>query len=115
MDDPGSGRSIEDLLLPGGKPIGVRATGPKASARLREVPGGEPEAEALFRKLAPGGTDITPASYPGTLIELPNGRGRVGYRPASRSGPPTIDVNIVDAAGRFRWRRSSSLIERRRR
>jgi hypothetical protein len=34
------------------------------------------------------------------MIELPGGRGRVGYRPTSGSGPPTIDVKVVDAAGR---------------
>jgi hypothetical protein len=86
--------------MPGGKPIGVKGTGKRASARLREVPGGATEAERLFRALTQGGKDITPAGYPGTLIELPNGRGTVGYRPASKSGAPTIDVNAVDASGR---------------
>jgi hypothetical protein len=33
------------------------------------------------------------------VIELPDGRGRIGYRPASKSGQPTLDVNVVDAAG----------------
>jgi hypothetical protein len=33
------------------------------------------------------------------LIELPGGRGVIGYRPGSKSGPPTIDVNAVDSAG----------------
>jgi hypothetical protein len=85
--------------MPGGTPIGVKATGPRASARLREVSGGRAEAERLFQELTQGGKDVTPTSYPGTLVELPNGRGIVGYRPASKSGPPTIDVNVVDAAG----------------
>jgi hypothetical protein len=76
--------SIEDILMPGGNPIGVKATGPRASARLREVAGGK---------------DITPSGYPGKLIELPSGRGTIGYRPASKSGPPTIDVDVVDTAG----------------
>lgn len=92
-------RSIDDILMPGGKPIGVRATGPRATAKLREAPGGQIEAERIFQELIQGGKDVTPSSYPGTLIELPNGRGTVGYRPASKSGPPTIDVNAVDAAG----------------
>ena len=70
-----------------------------ASARLREVPGGQAEAEQLFRQLTQGSNDITPAGYPGTLMELPNGRGTIGYRPASKSGPPAIDVNALDAAG----------------
>jgi hypothetical protein len=85
--------------MPGGKPIGVKGTGPRASARLREVPGGQAEAERIFQDLTQGGQDVTPAGYPGKLIELPNGRGTIGYRPASKSGPPTIDVNAVDAAG----------------
>jgi hypothetical protein len=85
--------------MPGGKPIGVKGTGPRASARLREVAGGQTEAERLFRELSQGGNDITPAGFPGTLIELPDGRGTSGFRPTSKSGPPTIDVNALDAAG----------------
>jgi hypothetical protein len=95
----GASRSIDAILMPGGKPIGVKATGPRASARLRELTGGQGEAERLFQELTRGGHDVTPAGYPGTMIELPNGRGTIGYRPASKSGPPTIDVNAVDAAG----------------
>lgn len=86
--------------MPGGNPIGVKGTGPRASARLREVAGGRTEAERIFQELTQGGKDITPPGYPGKLIELPSGRGSIGYRPASKSGPPTIDVNAVDAAGR---------------
>ena len=85
--------------MPGGKPIGVKGTGPRASARLREVTGGQAEAERLFRELTQGGKDITPPGYPGTLLELPDGRGTIGYRPASKSGPATIDVKAVDAKG----------------
>jgi hypothetical protein len=87
--------------MPGGKPLGVRGTGARASARIREVPGGQSEAEQLFQGLTQGGKDITPPGYPGTMIELPGGRGTVGYRSGSKSGPPTIDVNAVDAAGRL--------------
>src|SRR5947209_5435675 len=85
--------------MPGGRPIGAKGTGPRASARLREVAGGQAEAERFFQELTQGGKDITPSTYPGQLIELPNGRGTVGYRPASKSGPPTLDINAVDAAG----------------
>ena len=53
----------------------------------------------MFQELMQGGKDITPADYPGTLIELPNGRGTIGYRPASKSGSATIDVKAVDATG----------------
>jgi hypothetical protein len=95
----GASRSIDEILMPGGKPIGVRGTGPRASARLRELTGGQTEAERVFQELTHGGTVITPPGYPGTLIELPDGRGTIGYRPASKSGPPTIDVKAVDATG----------------
>jgi hypothetical protein len=77
----------------------VRATGPRASARLREVTEGQAEAERIFQELTQGGKDITPAGYPGKLIELPEGRGTIGFRPASKSGPPTIDVKVIDATG----------------
>jgi hypothetical protein len=95
----GAGRSIDDILMPGGKPIGVKGSGTRASARLREVGGGKAEAERMFQELTQGGKDITPAGYPGKLIELLNGKGIIGYRPATKSGRPTIDVNAVDAAG----------------
>jgi hypothetical protein len=92
-------RPVEDILMPGGNPIGVKASGPRASARMREVQGGLQAAEQLFKELTQGGTDVSPTSYRGTLIKLPGGRGVIGLRPASRGGPPTIDVNAVDSAG----------------
>jgi len=64
----GASRSIDDILMPGGQPIGVKASGPRASARLREVTGGQAEAERIFQELTGGGKDVTPAGYPGTLI-----------------------------------------------
>src|SRR5437660_8859990 len=85
--------------MPGGRPIGVRGTGPRATAKIREVKGGQPEAERVFRQLTQGGTDVTPPGYRGQLVELPGGRGRVGLRPASKGGPPTIDVNVLDDKG----------------
>lgn len=47
----------------------------------------------MFDELAAGGRDITPPGHPGKVVELPSG-GFVGYRPFSKSGPPTVDVNI---------------------
>jgi hypothetical protein len=85
--------------MPGGKPIGVRGTGRRASAKLREIKGGQTDAEVLFHELTEGATDITPPGFPGTLMKLRGGRGFVCLRPASRSGPSTIDVNAVDANG----------------
>jgi hypothetical protein len=85
--------------MPGGRAIGVRGSGPRASARIREVKGGIKEAKELFRQLTEGGTDITPPNYPGGLVELPGGRGTVGIRSTSKGGPPTIDVKAVDGKG----------------
>lgn len=96
----GPGRSVEDVLMPQGKPIGVRASGPRASARLREIQGDETAAEHLFAELTAGGTVLQKPGYPGTLVRLPAGRGTIGYRPRSKGGPPTLDVNAVDSQGR---------------
>jgi hypothetical protein len=60
QNSSGSSRAIDDILMPGGKPIGVKGFGPRASARLREVTGGQGEAERLFQKLTQGGKDVTP-------------------------------------------------------
>lgn len=86
--------------MPGGKPIGVKGIGPRANARLREVKGGQKEAKELFEELTEGGKDVTPPGYPGKFIELLGGRGLIGYRTGSKSGPPTIDVKVVDNQGK---------------
>jgi hypothetical protein len=39
------------------------------------------------------GTPDTPPDYPGEGTRLPNGDW-IGYRPTSKSGPPTIDINV---------------------
>jgi hypothetical protein len=75
--------------MPGGKPIGTK--GSKAS--IREVSGGQEAAEELFAGLAAGGQPIAVPGYPGETVDLPAG-GRVGFRPKSKSGRPTIDVDI---------------------
>jgi hypothetical protein len=69
--------------MPGGKPIGVRATGPRASAKIRELPGGDAEAERLFKELTVGATDVTPPRYKGKLVRLPGSSDTVGYTPPS--------------------------------
>ena len=81
--------SPSDLMMPGGIPIGTAGSRPE----IRELPGGVGEAQVFFDDLTDGGTDVTPPGYPGTLRKLPGG-GSAGLRPASKSGPPTIDVNI---------------------
>lgn len=85
--------------MPGGRPLGVRGTGKRASARIPEVPGGQAEAEAMFRELAEDGSEHVMPGYPGQMIDLPGGRGAVGLRPRSKTGPPTIDVNVIDSGG----------------
>jgi len=78
-----------DLLTPGDIPIGTAGSRPE----IRELPGGINAAQDLFDDLTDGGVETTPPGYPGVLKSLPGG-GAVGLRPASKSGPPTIDVNI---------------------
>ncbi|MGB8376879.1 MAG: RHS repeat-associated core domain-containing protein [Rhodanobacteraceae bacterium] len=50
------------------------------------------ELESLFSKLSRGGKSMEGTSYPGRMVELPDGT-RVGIRSTSRSGGPTIDVH----------------------
>ncbi|HJW75514.1 MAG TPA: hypothetical protein VJ787_07560, partial [Thermoleophilia bacterium] len=85
--------SITDVLRPGGRLIGEAGT----SAQIRILKGGSAEAQALFGQISQGGSVVDETSYPGTLVMLPGG-GQVGYRPTSRSGPPTIDV-VVEGLG----------------
>jgi len=77
--------------MPGGNPLGMPGPGRK----VREVPGGKKEAEKTFDDLKKGGTKNTPAGYPGQGYDL-SGGGWVGLRPNSKSGEPTIDVNVPD-------------------
>ncbi len=78
-----------NILMPGGKPIGV----PGPGRQVQEVAGGQKEADDLFEDLTKSGILNTPSGYPGKGCALPGG-GWVGLRPKSKSGPPTIDVNI---------------------
>lgn len=86
---PLSTRSPDEILMPGGSPIGARGR----KFEIRELSGGADDADQLFGELTEGGTNVTPPGYPGKLYELPGG-GRVGLRAHSKSGQPTIDVNI---------------------
>lgn len=79
----------QDLLMPAGHPIGR----PGPGRRVQEVAGGQKEAEALFNDLTQGGTPNTPPGYPGQGCDLPGG-GWVGLRPKSKSGKPTMDINV---------------------
>lgn len=75
--------------MPGGNPIGAKGQG----RNVREVQGGQKKADEIFDDLIVGATPNTSAGYPGTGYDLPTG-GWVGLRTSSKSGPPTIDVNI---------------------
>ena len=78
--------------MPGGNTLGQAGS----DAAIREVQGGVNEAQALFNKLAQGGTPVTGSTYPGALVQLPNG-GTVGLRTVMTASPgtaATIDVNI---------------------
>jgi hypothetical protein len=92
---PKDGETPADVLKPDGRLVGQAGSGPK----IRELPGGKPAAEELFDRLTKGGTNISPPGYPGKLVRLPNGD-TIGYRPTSKSGPPTIDVDIAGVGKR---------------
>jgi hypothetical protein len=81
--------SPQDLLMPKGKPIGTEGSKPS----IREIPGGQKAADDLFTDLTSGGKAAAVPTYPGKMVDLPGG-GRVGLRPKSKSGEPTIDVDI---------------------
>lgn len=81
--------SISDLLMPGGIPVG----NPGKQRHVRELPGGLQGAEDFFDELTKGGKPNTPQNYPGTGMDVP-GDGWIGLRPNSKSGPPTIDLDL---------------------
>lgn len=83
-------RDARDLLMPAGEPIGMEGSWPA----IREIPGGRTAADDFFRDLTLGGIPVSLPGYPGTMFDLPGG-GRVGLRPISKSGVPTIDIDIA--------------------
>lgn len=86
---PVEGEKPTDVLKPSGQNVGE----PGENSGVRVLPGGENEARELFDRLTKGGTDITPPGHPGTVIRMPDGS-VISHRPTSKSGPPTIDVNV---------------------
>ena len=83
------GETPTDILKPDGKSVGEQGE----NAGIRALPGGEGEARELLDRLARGGKDITPPSYLGKLVQMPDGS-VMGYHSKPKSGPPTIDLNI---------------------
>lgn len=88
---PKEGATIADVLKPGEGNVGQPGDG----LGIRKLPGGDAGARELFDQLTKGGggMDITPPGHAGKIIETPDGS-VIGYRPDSKSGPPTIDVNV---------------------
>ncbi|MBI5622685.1 MAG: hypothetical protein HY924_02785 [Elusimicrobia bacterium] len=87
----GSAERLRNILIPDGRMIG----GPGSSSDIRRVAGTIRDAEAMFARLTQG-TESMPHPGRGVLgrfARLPEG-GTVGLRYASKSGPPTIDVNV---------------------
>lgn len=86
------GETPADVLKPDGQKVGEPADNPG----IRILPGGEDGARELFERLTKdrGGENITPAGHVGQVIKLPDGS-VIGFRPVSRSGPPTVDVNVA--------------------
>jgi len=93
-DTPGGwlvGEAISQILLEAdGSLLGRPA---RKRSKVRRVYGGQKEAEELFEKLAELGHDARIETYPGKRVELP-GCGYAGYREESKSGEPTVDVDV---------------------
>jgi hypothetical protein len=91
LPPPKEGETASDVMRPNGQWVGD----PAENSGVHQLPGGKEGAEALFDRLTKGkgGQDITPEKYPGTLIKLLDGS-YIGYRPKSKSGPPSIDVTL---------------------
>lgn len=53
------------------------------------------ELDDLFRQLSVDGTPVSGKTYPGKMVELPDGT-TVGVRTTSVSGGPTIDIKLPD-------------------
>lgn len=82
-------REAAGVLKPAGKLIGQAGS----SSQVRLLQGGQAEAGQLFQQLSKGGETVKGTNYPGALMRIGE-EATVGLRPTSKSGPPTIDVNI---------------------
>lgn len=82
---------IRTLLMPNGKLIGRSGS----SSEVRIVEGTTLDAETMFLRLTQGADILAhPArGAGGKFAQLPSG-GQIGLRYVSKSGPPTIDVNV---------------------
>ena len=80
------GETLADVLMPGGKPVGL------PSRQMRELPGGEQAANALFNRLTAGAADVTPPSFPGVARKRSDGVTITYLLPVKGGAPPTILV-----------------------
>jgi hypothetical protein len=81
-----TGETLADVLLPGGKPVGW------TSRMVRELPGGEQAANALFNRLTSGASNVTPPNFPGVVRKRSDGATISYLQPVKGSVPPTILV-----------------------
>lgn len=84
-------RRITDKLMPNGVRIGVRGN----NSKVRELPGGLPEATELFDYLRVGGT-LYRSDSKLTIFRLPGNSGFVVFRTQSHSGGPAIDIDMPE-------------------
>ncbi len=81
-----TGETLADVLLPGGKPVGL------TSKMVRELPGGEQAANALFKRLTVGAATVTPSKFPGIVRKRSDGAMITYLLPVKGGIPPTILV-----------------------
>jgi hypothetical protein len=81
-----AGETLADVLLPGGKPVGL------TSKMVRELPGGEQAANALFKRLTVGAANVTPPKFPGIVRKRSDGATIIYLLPVQGGIPPTILV-----------------------
>jgi len=77
--------------MPRGSPIGTVNRNDPQIRTVQDVN----ELRRIFNSLTVNATPIDNPNYNGQLYQLPSG-GTVGWRNASKSGGPAIDVNIHD-------------------
>jgi len=90
LPPPKEGETPTDVLKPSGQHVGE----PGNNSGVRILPGGDEGARELFDRLTKDGEDITRPGHIGKVVKTPSGV-VIGYRPKSKSGPPTIDVKGI--------------------
>lgn len=62
---------------------------------IRLFEGSQKESIKIFNKLTKNAKLVNANSYPGKMYLLKDGT-VIGFRPLSKSGPPTIDIKLPD-------------------